>query len=227
MNKRKFAISVVLPFLSLSSPLTVEATAPERATAHNYITPPAVSTNHALATTSGQSAAPPQIIEPYLHPAERRAVANWVWDVRNVFAAQTIVYAGWNHGRLINTIHFLKSSQPVFLRQYIAHYERTPNGDDLVTVERYQPEGGQSEKYAGKTVYISRMIENKLYLSSVEWTDSYAAERTRLDVQWTANGVKASVSHRQNRPTNLDLNSNKTWLTQHFDLWDEFGLRFQ
>src|SRR5271163_3155379 len=92
----RMAISLIVPAL----PIAASAAAPvlDRATARYYAAPPAVPYTSARASSVGQSDTAPPIIAPYLHPAERQAVTTWAWDVRTIFGARTVVYAGWSHG---------------------------------------------------------------------------------------------------------------------------------
>jgi hypothetical protein len=228
MNQSKAAKSLVLILLSTQMYVAIAAPLPERATAQYYFAPPTMQSISNQAVATGQSSSPPPILEPYLHKMERQTAAYWIFDVRQEFGADTVVYAGYSQNHLVNVLHFLKAGgQRVFLRQYVVHYARTVSGDNTTTVERYEGQPGSSEKLVSTTSYLSKLIDNKLYLSTVEWVDAYGAQRFKLAVQWTENGVQAMLTQTPGTPANIDLKADSTWLRQHFDLWNDFGLKFR
>ncbi|HEY9753754.1 MAG TPA: hypothetical protein V6C97_01190 [Oculatellaceae cyanobacterium] len=222
MKIKKIKI-VIAGALILMSPATgALASVPDRATATYYVAPP-VSTTPQI-SLKGHSTTMPAVLQGYVHPAEKSYADSWYWDESTIFAARTLAYGGWCQGRLINALHFfINGNQLTFARQYIIHYAKTAAGDDLVTVEGYNANGESS----GQTQYVSKLIGGKLYLKSIDRFGRFGTGHKHLDIDWTASGVKASLTQERGTSEDFVLQANKTWLKQNFDLWGDFGLRFQ
>jgi hypothetical protein len=224
MKVKKVAIAGAL---ILASPATDSlASVPDRATAAYYVAPAPVST--APINLSGHSTTMPAVLQGYVHPAEKSYADSWYWEEETIFAARTLAYGGWCRGRLINALHFfINGNQLTFARQYVVHYAKTSAGDELVTVECYNSNGTRKEELSGQTQYVSRLTGGKLFLKSVDRVGLYGADHKHLDIDWTANGVKASLTQGKGVGQDFVLQASSTWLKQNFDLWGDFGLRFQ
>ena len=223
MNRTSFVLAGLMMMSSTASAL---ASVPDRATATYYVAPPVTYTSQI--SLSGQSTTVPAAIQGYVHAAEKRYADSWYWGERTVFAAKTLVYAGYCQGRLISELHFwTNGSQLNYERQYAVHYAKTTSGDDLITVEHYKVDGGRPEELDGQTQYISRIIGGKSYLTSVDRAGRNGTYHKHLDIQWTATGVRASITQDRAGTQDLNLQACSTWLKQNFDLWENFGLKFQ
>lgn len=206
-------------------PAAALANIPQRAPATYYVPPTPVNVAPAV-SLKGQSTSTPAAVQGY---AKEAAWADsWAWAEQQVFAAPTLVFAGYRQGRLINVVHFLNYGGPLkYVRQYVIHY--APGGTSI-TVQRYDCEQGTAqESYDGETQYTSRLLNGQLYLTSVDRISKYGPKGgcEHMNVEWTATGVRASVSHNSGAAQDLVLKANSTWLTQNFDMWDDFGLKFQ
>jgi hypothetical protein len=72
-------------------------------------------------SSSGQSTTIPAAIQGYAK--EAAWTDSWAWEEQPVFAAPTLVYAGYRQGRLINVVHFMTyGGQLHYVRQYVIHY---------------------------------------------------------------------------------------------------------
>jgi hypothetical protein len=220
MKVEKVAIAGAL---ILMSPATgALASVPDRATATYYVAPAPVSTPQI--SLKGHSTTMPAVLQGYVHPAEKSYADIWYWDEGTIFAAKTLAYGGWCQGRLITALHFfINGNQLTFARQFVIHYAKTAAGDALVTVEGYNGTGESS----GQTQYVSRLSGGKLYLKSVDRVGRFGAGHKHLDIDWTATGVKASLTQEKSGAQDFVLQANRTWLKQNFDLWGDFGLTFQ
>jgi hypothetical protein len=210
----------------MSSAAGAPASVPDRATATYYAAPPA--THAPQISLSGQSTTVPAAIQGYVHAAEKRYADSWYWGERTVFAARAIVYAGYCQGRLISELHFYRNgSQLTYERQYVIHHTKTTSGDDVVAVDYYKCDGTHPEQLDGQTQYVSRVIGGKSYLTTVDRSGRYGSYHKHLDIQWTATGVRASITQERAGTQDLALKANGAWLKQNFDLWEDFGLKFQ
>ncbi|HEY9758827.1 MAG TPA: hypothetical protein V6C97_26905 [Oculatellaceae cyanobacterium] len=217
-------LNLVLASASLLlSPVAALANIPQRASATYYVAPAPVNTAPAV-SLKGQSTTTPAVVQGYAK--EAGFTDSWAWEEQRVFAAPTLVYAGYRQGRLINVVHFLHWGDELrYVRQYVIHY--APGGASI-TVQRYDCEHGSAqEAYDGETVYTSRLESGKLYLTSVDRFSKNGTKGEHMNVEWTANGVRASVAYNSGNFQELALKANGTWLAQNFDMWDDFGLKFQ
>lgn len=226
MNKSQ--VIVLLALSTLVSHQSAGASMPERATAHEY-SPLEARSNNPLQYPQQSSVAPPTIVS-HLHRTVVRRVATWVWQPKTIFSQNTMIYAGWAQDHLINVMHFwTNGSQEIFQRQFIVHYETLPTGLESVTVDRYVA-SGSSEEYVGQTQYFSSLMNNKLYLARVTFTNQYQQKLRELDIDWSKNGVKATMANgAQNRfaaTQDVSLKATES-LKQAFDLYDSFGLKVE
>lgn len=223
MNRTKIVSAGAL-LLSLNAAGALAAV-PERATATIYVAPAVSAPQISL---KGNSRTMPAILNGYVHPAEQHNADSWYWDEQTIFAARTLAYGGWCQGRLINALHFfINGNQLTFARQYVVHYGRTAAGDDLTAIECYRASGNGGEEFAGQTQYLSSLAGGKLYLKSVDHTGPGGFGHKHLDIAWTPTGVNATLTQERGTPEDFVLQANKTWLKQNFDLWNDFGLKFQ
>jgi hypothetical protein len=116
----------------------------------------------------------------------------------------------------------------MYYRQYLIHYDTMSNGDHLVTVNRYNRDSSGREIVEYRTRYVYKYSNGKAYLCSADrvWLrGSRGGLESHLDVQWTANGVRAWLSgYGGSNRQELVLNAVKASLANEFDLWEEFGL---
>jgi hypothetical protein len=206
-------------------PASALANIPQRAPATYYEPPKPVNVAPAV-SLSGQSTTTPAAVQGYAK--EAAWTDSWAWAEQRVFAAPTLVFAGYRQGRLINVVHFLNwGGEMKYVRQYVIHY--APGGAS-VTVQRYDCEHGSAqEAYDGETLYTSKLVNGQLYLTSVDRFSKNGAKGgcEHMNVDWTATGVRATVSCNSGPAQDLALKANTTWLRQNFDMWDDFGLKFQ
>jgi hypothetical protein len=139
-----------------------------------------------------------------------------------------MVYTGRSaQNQVINVLHFwTNGSQEVYQRQYIVHYETLASGFESVTVDRYVA-SGSSDEYVGQTQYLSSVINNRLYLARVTFTNQYQQRIRELDLAWSKNGVTGTMANPgRNRFAQVQAVNLKATepLRQSFDLWDSFGL---
>lgn len=224
MNKP--SIIVLLAIASLFNLRAAGAVVPDRASAHEY----AVSEMPANSQEPSprQTAVAPGVVVSHLHSTVVKRVAAWAWAPKTIFNQNTMVYEGWAQNRLINVLQFWTNGvQEVYQRQFIVHYESLPSGLESVTVDRYVA-SGSSEEYVGQTQYLSSVVNNKLYLGRVTYTNQYQQKLKELDIEWSKNGVRATmVNGAQNRfaaAQEVSLKATES-LKQAFDLWDFFGLK--
>jgi hypothetical protein len=226
MNKS--SILILLALGTLASCHSAGATVPARASAHEFSATEAQS-NIQVQYPQQSAVAPPAIVS-HLHNTVVRRVATWVWAPKTIFSQNTMIYAGWAQDHLINVMHFwTNGSQEIYQRQYVVHYETLPTGLESVTVDRYVA-SGSSEEYAGQTQYLSSLVNNKLYLARVTFTNQYQQKLRELDIDWSKNGVKATmVNGARNRfaaTQEISLAATES-LKQAFDLYDSFGLKVE
>jgi hypothetical protein len=225
MNKKSILL-FISACCSLVNCHAANATLYERAPAHEYVAPPSQSIFQP--TYLQRTAAAPPVVALHLHNTVLKRITKWDWEPRTIFSQNTMVYTGRSaQNQVINVLHFwTNGSQEVYQRQYIVHYETLASGFESVTVDRYVA-SGSSDEYVGQTQYLSSVINNRLYLARVTFTNQYQQRIRELDLAWSKNGVTGTMANPgRNRFAQVQAVNLKATepLRQSFDLWDSFGL---
>jgi hypothetical protein len=171
----------------------------------------------------GHSTTIPSMIQDFVHPEARREADCWYWDQGPISDTTTLIYGGWNQGRLINVLHFtINGNRLTFVRQYRLKYSNLADNVEVVTVDRFNA-NGLKEELDGHTEYTYKIIDNKRYLLSAERVGVNTNDHYKLLFSWSASGVK-TVLLRENGTQAIDLQASRPWIKKHFDLWRDRGI---
>lgn len=105
-------------------------------TAATYLVLP--TNTHAELSLKGQSATIPSMIQAFVHPEASREADCWYWAIGPISDVPTLIFGGWNHGRLINVLHFtIDGNRLTFVRQFRLKHSTLADGVEVTTVERF------------------------------------------------------------------------------------------
>lgn len=173
----------------------------------------------------GQSSIIPSMIQDFVHPEARREADCWYWDKGPISDVPTLIYGGWNKGRLINVLHFtIDGNRLIFVRQFRLKYSDSANAVQAVTVEHFNA-NGLKEELDGHTDYTSKVLDNKRYLLSAERFGVNASDHHKLLFSWSASGVKTLRVREDGTQEAIDLQASQPWIKKHFDLWRDCGIK--
>ena len=241
---------ILVTFLALLIWQRAAAGEPQRAVAKPYATPTPLNPYQQPQTlgrispsVSGQSATTPAEIQSSVHPSVKSLAQglNWVWSGQSYYSrsnlghsANAITYSGYAQDRLVDRlIVYTDQNQLRYDKQFVVQYGNALSGDKIVTVQHYHSRSNRfanqptDDELISTTTYESKVVGSQLYLTSIEWIDRTGAERMRLDITWTSSGVRVLITQGQSPSQDLNLRATQSWLPQHFELWNEFGLNYQ
>ncbi len=176
-------------------------------------------------------AGPPDYAQPYIHSGIGEEVSSWQSGTKSVDNVnRTAVQGRNNKGELVNELIFYSDNGNLrLMRQYIVR--RHPSGL-IISVQRFVPGGGGAAEFKngsnvapqGDVHQQTTFYKYDTYgrLLRVQVDTPFIENKDGLTFDRSAGGLYIT---RDKSPGQLNLDANRSWLTNLYDLWEVFGQR--